>query len=68
MGKWKVTLSRIIEQRTELIITEENAEKALDRAIEYAEQSPGLGWKEKAVLIGPSPAVVPIIFLGNEGF
>jgi hypothetical protein len=57
--RWKVTVSRTIEQRSELIITANTPTEAMDRAIDFARS--GIAWFNVGpALTGPSPSVVPL--------
>jgi len=59
MPRWKVTVSRTIGQRSEMLVTTGTPRLAMDRALEYAKG--GVGWYNVGpALTGPSPAVVPI--------
>jgi hypothetical protein len=59
MIQWKVTVSRTIEQRSEVIVTADTPGEAMDRALDYARS--GLAWKDVGpALTGPSPSVVPL--------
>lgn len=59
MPQWKVTVSRTVEQRSEMYIYADTPGLAMDRALDYAKGV--AAWKDVGpALTGPSPAVVPI--------